>query len=51
MASSDLQRQRNYVPEQNLKYHPFKKAVRSKEMSIEKMDTKDQLAEIGTKAP
>eukprot|EP00526_Cylindrotheca_closterium_P027827 CAMPEP_0113640486 /NCGR_PEP_ID=MMETSP0017_2-20120614/21249_1 /TAXON_ID=2856 /ORGANISM="Cylindrotheca closterium" /LENGTH=83 /DNA_ID=CAMNT_0000551771 /DNA_START=1971 /DNA_END=2222 /DNA_ORIENTATION=- /assembly_acc=CAM_ASM_000147 len=31
MASSDLQRQRNYVPERNLKYHPFKKAVRNKE--------------------
>ncbi|CAJ1938910.1 unnamed protein product [Cylindrotheca closterium] len=33
----------------NIKYHHFKKSVRKGEVSIQKIDTKDQLADIGTK--
>ena len=34
----------------NIKYHHFKRAVRKKEINIEKIDTNEQLADIGTKA-
>ena len=34
----------------NIKYHHFKEAVKKGKVKIEKIDTKEQLADIGTKA-
>lgn len=34
----------------NIKYHHFKQAVRTGQVKVQKIDTKDQLMDIGTKA-
>ena len=47
---ANAEKQRPRTKHINIKYHHFKEAVRSGAIKVRKIDTKDQLADIGTKA-
>jgi len=47
---ANAEKQRPRTKHINIKYHHFKQAVKKGKVKVKKIDTKDQLADIGTKA-